>query len=76
MSVNNWLMREVLGMIHLHEEECQVLTGYVLIRREKNLTCNLAIKLCDHLKGGRGGGCKATCAGTCRPRAGRKQFCS
>jgi hypothetical protein len=26
---------EVLGMIHLHEEEFQVLAGHVLIRRER-----------------------------------------
>jgi hypothetical protein len=32
MSVHHWL---VLGMLHLHAEECQVLAGHVLIGRKK-----------------------------------------
>ena len=58
-------------MLHFHEEEFQVLAGLVFKERG-SLSCNLPTGLCDYLKGGGGGGRKATHPGTCRPRAGRK----
>lgn len=44
-----------------------------LCKKRGRLMCNLATKLCDYLKGGRGGGLKVTCTRKCRCRAGRKQ---
>lgn len=46
-------------MLHLHEEEFQTLAGHVLIKERGSLICDLATRLHDCLKGGRGGGCKA-----------------
>ena len=61
---------EVLGMLHLHEEEFQVLAGYVLIGREEvkpiiwppgYMTISRVVEV---------GVVRLMCAGTCRSRQG------
>lgn len=59
--------------MHLHVEELQVLAGCVLIERG-SLTCNLAIRLHDYPKAGRGGGYKVYVHRACRPRAKSKNI--
>ena len=63
----------VLGMLHLHEEEFQVLAGYVLIGREEvkpiiwppgYMTISRVAKV---------GVIRLTCFGKCRPRARTKE---
>ena len=60
----------VLGMLHLHEEEFQVLAGYVLIGREEvkpiiwppgYMTISRVVEV---------GVVRLMCAGTCRSRQG------
>ena len=59
---------EVLGMIHLHEEDFQVLLGYILIRREEVKPVIWPSGYVTEV-----GVMKANCTRTCRPRARRKQ---
>lgn len=53
---------EALGMLHLDEEEFQVLAEHTLYRERGSLSCNTATRLHDHLKGSRGGGREASVA--------------
>lgn len=50
---------EVLSVLHLHGEEFRVLARLVLIGKQEVLTRNMATRLCDYPKGGKGMGRKA-----------------
>ena len=65
---------EVLGMLHLHEEESQVLAGHALIGRK---TTKSVIWAPRYLKGGGGGVLRLKCATICSPEQGEisPKFC-
>ena len=68
---------EVLGMLHLHEEEFQVLAGHVLIGREEVRPVTLACWLCDYLQGGEGRGSHSLHRlGHAGPEQGGRQYYS
>ena len=62
---------EVLGMIHLHEEDFQVLLGYILIRREEVKPVIWPSGYVTTSKVQEVSECpRATFPGLCRPRKG------
>lgn len=64
---------EVLGMLHSHEEEFQVLAGCVLIKERGHLIWILVTRLRDHLNDPEAGLVGLVCTRTRRRRPGRKQ---
>jgi len=67
VSVHHWM-----GMLPLHEEEFQVLAGYVLIGRQEVLPVVWSPGYMTTSRMAEVGILRLACAGTCRPRARRK----
>lgn len=61
------------GNVHYHKEEIPGTYWTCPYKGRGSLACNQASRLHDYLMGSGGGGCKAMCAETCRPRAGREE---